>query len=285
MLTALSALQTFTNSLAACRLELPRLADGALDLTNHRSFVAMFHTPIRGHQMSTREFIAYYRVSTAKQGESQLGMEAQRASVEGFVRQIGGTIVASYVEVESGKRADRPELAKALEATKRGKATLLIAKLDRLARNVAFIARLMDAGTEFVAVDQPHASRLTLHILSAFAEDEGRRISERTKAALAAAKRRGVRLGGWRGRVASDADRKRAAAAKTAVANRRALDLAATIKAIQSEGIASYGAIATRLNAMKVPTTGNPIGNDTNWHRAQVRRVLARLATIATPAQ
>src|SRR5581483_10028207 len=131
------------------------------------------------------------RVSTVRQGESGLGLEAQRAAVEAFARQHGGTIMASYVEVETGKRSDRPELAKALAAARKAKATLLIAKLDRLARNVAFIAAMMEAGVEFVACDQPFASRLTLHILAAVAEDEARRISERTKAALAAAKARG----------------------------------------------------------------------------------------------
>src|SRR5450631_3052522 len=119
-------------------------------------------------------FVAYLRVSTARQGESGLGLDAQRAAVEAFARQHGGAIVASHVEVESGKRSDRPELAKAMEAARKGKATLLIAKLDRLARNVAFIAGLMDAGVEFVAVDQPFASRRTLHVLAAVADDEVR---------------------------------------------------------------------------------------------------------------
>ena len=103
-------------------------------------------------------FVAYLRVSTVRQGESGLGLEAQRATVEAFARQHGGAIVASFVEVETGKRSDRPELAKALEAARKAKATLLIAKLDRLARNVAFIANLMDAGVEFLACDQPFAS-------------------------------------------------------------------------------------------------------------------------------
>src|SRR6266404_9881891 len=140
-------------------------------------------------------FVAYLRVSTVRQGESGLGLEAQRASVEAFARLHGGTIVASFVEVETGKQCDRPELAKALEAARKAKATLLIAKLDQLARNVAFNANLMDGGVEFVACDQPFASPLTLHILAAVAEDEARRISERTKAALQAARARGTKLG------------------------------------------------------------------------------------------
>jgi hypothetical protein len=140
-------------------------------------------------------FVAYLRVSTARQGVSGLGLEAQRATVDAFARQHGGTVVGSFIEVENGKRSDRPELAKALEAARKAKATLVFAKLDRLSRNVAFIANLMDAGVDFVACDQPFASRLTLHILAAVAEDEARRISERTKAALAAAKARGVKLG------------------------------------------------------------------------------------------
>ena len=241
--------------------------------------------------MPSKNFVAYYRVSTAKQADSNLSMEAQCHAVEGYVRQTGGTILASFVEVESGKRSDRPELAKALEAAKRAKATLVIAKLDRLARNVAFIARLMDAGTEFVAVDQPHASRLTLHILSAFAEDEGRRISERTKAALAAARRRGVRLGGWH-RVATDADRKLAAAAKTATANAKARDLAPTVRNLQAEGLTSLRAIAGRLTALGIPTPGG-IGKDNIptghgaacWSGMQVKRLLTRLATIETSTQ
>jgi DNA invertase Pin-like site-specific DNA recombinase len=138
--------------------------------------------------------VAYLRVSTAPQGESGLGREAQQATVEAFAKQQGGAILATCIEVESGKRSDRPELAKALGAARKGKATLLIAKLDRLARNVAFIATMMEAGVDFVACDQPFASRLTLHILAAVAEDEARRISERTKAALAAAKARGTKL-------------------------------------------------------------------------------------------
>src|SRR5476649_1490605 len=106
-------------------------------------------------------YVAYYRVSTARQGESGLGLDGQRAAVEAFVRQHGGEIVGQHVEVESGRKSDRPELAKALAAARKGRATLLVAKLDRLARNVSFIAALMDSGCDFVACDQPFASRLT----------------------------------------------------------------------------------------------------------------------------
>lgn len=139
------------------------------------------------------KIVAYYRVSTAKQGRSGLGLEAQQHAVEAFARDY--KIAASFTEVETGKRACRPELTKAIELCRKERATLVIAKLDRLARNVAFTATLMDSGIEFVACDTPHASRLTIHVLAAVAEDEARRISERTKAALAAVKRRGVTLG------------------------------------------------------------------------------------------
>jgi DNA invertase Pin-like site-specific DNA recombinase len=134
-------------------------------------------------------FVAYYRVSTDRQGQSGLGLEAQRSAVAGFV----GTreLVAEFTEVESGKRADRPQLAAALDLCRRQRAMLVIAKLDRLARNVAFIANLMESGVEFVAVDMPYANKLTLHILAAVAEHEREMISVRTKIALAAYKARG----------------------------------------------------------------------------------------------
>jgi DNA invertase Pin-like site-specific DNA recombinase len=140
-------------------------------------------------------YVVYLRARTSRQRNGGLGMDAQHAAVVEFLRQHGGTIVAQYVEIESGNRSTRPELAMALEAARKGKATLLIAKLDRLARNQMFLANLKDAGVDFVACDQPFASRLTLHILAAEAEDEVRRIRKRTKAALQAAKARGVKLG------------------------------------------------------------------------------------------
>lgn len=140
--------------------------------------------------------VVYYRVSTKQQGDSGLGLEAQREMV---ARHLNGRPALEYTEIESGKKADRPVLRKALEVAKASGATLVIAKLDRLARNVAFISSLMDSGVEFQCCDMPHANRLTLHIMAAFAEHEGQVISERTKAGLQAAKARGTKLGGYRG--------------------------------------------------------------------------------------
>jgi DNA invertase Pin-like site-specific DNA recombinase len=153
----------------------------------------------------TMKIVAYYRVSTKKQGESGLGLEAQQAAVQAFTQEKNATMIRQYTEIETGKSASRPELQKALAHAKRSKGVLVIAKLDRLARNVHFTSGLMEAGVEFVACDIPYANRLTIHILAAVAEDEARRISERTKVALAAAKRRGTKLGSarpghWNGR-------------------------------------------------------------------------------------
>jgi DNA invertase Pin-like site-specific DNA recombinase len=114
---------------------------------------------------AARRFVAYYRVSTDRQGSSGLGLEAQQKAVRDYLDGGAWELIGEYVEVESGKRADRPELAKALEACRKQKAKLVIAKLDRLSRNLAFIATLMEAGVEFVAVDNPHANKLTVHIL------------------------------------------------------------------------------------------------------------------------
>jgi DNA invertase Pin-like site-specific DNA recombinase len=141
------------------------------------------------------KWVCYLRVSTDRQGQSGLGLEAQRKAVLDFRNGGQWKLADEFVEVESGKRSDRPQLAAAL-ACKRLKARLVVAKLDRLARNVAFISRLMERGVEFVAADMPFANKLTIHILAAVAEHEREAISARTKAALAAAKARGVKLGG-----------------------------------------------------------------------------------------
>jgi DNA invertase Pin-like site-specific DNA recombinase len=141
------------------------------------------------------KIISYCRVSTRKQEASGLGLEAQQAAVAAYAQSNAATIAGEFIETESGKRADRPELARAIAACRRQRATLVIAKLDRLARNVAFVANLMEAKVPFVACDNPNATPLTIHILSAVAEDEAKRISQRTKDALARAKARGTILG------------------------------------------------------------------------------------------
>jgi DNA invertase Pin-like site-specific DNA recombinase len=163
-------------------------------------------------------FVAYYRVSTEQQGRSGLGLEAQQAAVRAYLNGGAWTLLGEFVEVESGKRADRPELARALEHCRLTGAVLVVAKLDRLTRNMAFLAALMDSGVEFVACDNPHANRLTLHLLGAVAEHERGMISARTKAALEAAKARGVALGGDRGRrpTAAEAEHAREASRKAA---------------------------------------------------------------------
>ena len=150
-------------------------------------------------------FIGYTRVSTDKQAASGLGLAGQVTAIEGYAQSAGGRLLASYQETESGRNNDRPQLAKAMAHAKRIGATLIIAKLDRLARNVHFISGLMESGVQFVAVDNPAATPLTLHILAAVAEAEAAAISSRTKAALAAAKARGQKLGSarpghWKGR-------------------------------------------------------------------------------------
>lgn len=218
-------------------------------------------------------YISYYRVSTARQGKSGLGLDAQRQAVLAYLN--GAKLISEFVEVESGGRNDRPELTEALAACRLQRATLVIAKLDRLARNVAFVSNLMDAGVEFVAVDYPTANRLTIHILSAVAEHEARMISERTRAALAAAKERGRALGGFRGRAGTCADCARARATRTAKANRRASDLAPTIQAIREGGGRSLRSIATGLNALAIAAPRGGL-----WTAAQVRRALQRMPAI-----
>jgi DNA invertase Pin-like site-specific DNA recombinase len=175
------------------------------------------------------QIISYLRVSTAKQGASGLGLEAQRAAVAAYVSAGSHTLVTEYVEVESGTKAARPQLAAALTSCRLHRATLVIAKLDRLARNVAFIANLMDGAVEFVACDMPHANRLTLHLLAAIAEHEREMISQRTRAALQAAKARGVRLGNPNGAAALLGGCRAAAGASAAVRRGMAAQQAASL--------------------------------------------------------
>jgi len=216
-------------------------------------------------------FVSYLRVSTDRQGRSGLGLEAQRAAVAGYVG--GGRLVAELVEVESGRRSDRPQLAEALVLCRAHRATLVIAKLDRLARNVAFISTLMDGGVEFVAVDFPQANRLTIHVLAAVAEHEAAMISARTKAALQAAKARGVVLGGFRGRPGTAQEAARARAAKTEKAQARAQALEPVIARLDPGGALSLHGLARALNGEEVPTVS---GNGA-WTPAGVRRLRQRL--------
>lgn len=221
---------------------------------------------------TTCKLVAYRRVSTDKQGRSGLGLEGQTAAIDAHVKATGCTLLSTYTEVESGKRADRPELRKAIAHAKRAGATLVIAKLDRLSRNVAFLAGLMESGVDFVACDNPHANRLTIHILAAVAEDEAVRISERTKAALKAYKARGGKLGTNNltdeGRVKGNA---RAAEVVKAKATEAYADLADDIRAMKAEGL-TLRAIADRLNS-----EGHTTRTGSQWSQVQVKRVLDRI--------
>jgi DNA invertase Pin-like site-specific DNA recombinase len=222
-----------------------------------------------------KHYIAYYRVSTERQGRSGLGLEAQKAAVREFVNGHG-ELVEEYTEVESGKRGDRPQLTKALTHSRRQKATLVIAKLDRLARNVAFTAALMESGADFVACDIPEANRLTIHILAAVAEDEAHRISERTKAALSAYKERGGLLGAARPEcreLSLDAARKGSpiGAAKVAEQARAAYsDILPIMRLLRDNGY-SLRDVAKHLNE-----TGHVTRQGSNWNPTQVKRVLDR---------
>jgi len=224
--------------------------------------------------MAEGTYIAYYRVSTAKQGASGLGLEAQKEAVEQFLNGGNWTLAAEFTEVESGKRNDRPELAKALRACRLYGAKLVIAKLDRLSRDAHFLLGLEKAGVDFVAADMPSANRLTVGIMAMVADEERRMISARTKAALKAAKARGVRLGGNRGSVVDYAARQISAAVRSNRAKERATDLAPIIEELKASGVSSLGAIARALTERGIPTARG--GNV--WTPAGVSRVLARLS-------
>jgi DNA invertase Pin-like site-specific DNA recombinase len=223
--------------------------------------------------MAHGKFVAYYRVSTAKQGRSGLGLEAQQEAVRSYLNGGSWRLVDEVVEVESGKRSDRPKLAEALRLCRLHGATLIIAKLDRLARNVAFISNLMESGVEFTAVDFPQANRLTVHILAAVAEHEAKAISTRTRDALAAAKARGKQLGGDRGNlpaVAKDGA-KASVAARIRKAESRASDLAPIIEELKASGAVSLRQIAAGLNSRGIRTARGGA-----WSAVQVQRVLER---------
>ena len=222
--------------------------------------------------MASGNFVTYLRVSTARQGHSGLGLEAQRRAVSDHLN--GGTwnLLKEFVEVESGSRDDRPELAKAMALCRLRNATLLIAKIDRLSRDAHFLLGLQKAGVRFVAADMPEANEMVVGIMAVVAQAERKMISARTKAALAAAKERGVKLGGARGGVLKGETRAAGSTAKTAKAAARAADLEPIIADIRADGAVSLRQIAAELNERGMPA---PRGGA--WSAVQVSRVLSRL--------
>ncbi|MBB6248263.1 recombinase family protein [Rhodanobacter sp. A1T4] len=221
------------------------------------------------------KIVSYLRVSTRQQGISGLGLEAQRAAIEAYAVQRSGKVIETFTEVESGKLNSRPELLKALHLAKVTGATLVIAKLDRLSRNAAFLLTLRDSGVRFIAADMPDANDLTVGIMALVAQQEREAISRRTTEALAAAKARGVRLGNPNGAAAlKRADKGNAAgvAAIRVAADSHAKNLQPVINSLASEGMTSLGAVAEALNerGMLTPRGGR-------WHKSSVRNLLNRL--------
>lgn len=213
--------------------------------------------------------VPYYRVSTERQGYSGLGLDAQRKAVHDYAAANSLQLLTEYREIESGRKNNRPILRKAIEECKRNHAILLIAKLDRLGRNVAFISKLMESDIDFVAVDNPYANKLVVHIMAAFAEHERDQISSRTKEALQAAKRRGVVLGKHGKEILSKKNQK------------DSLDFAQRmkplIKALNEEGFDTIRELTDILNERKVQTYS---GDGSLWHVNTVHRLLKRINDI-----
>ena len=214
-----------------------------------------------------QKFVSYYRVSTDRQGKSGLGLAAQKDLVTKYVEGVGGDLTAEFIEIESGRKSKRPNLAEAISICRRNNAILLIAKLDRLARRVHFISGLMESGVQFKAADMPNADRFMLHVYAAMAEEEARRIGERTKQALQAAKKRGVKLGisaaGLAEKNIKDAER-------------FSILIGPTISDLKSKGL-SVRKIADCLNYENVKSYSGG-----TWHPTAVQRVWARYKGLPT---
>ncbi|WP_295686985.1 recombinase family protein [uncultured Nevskia sp.] len=224
---------------------------------------------------SAPKFVAYLRVSTQQQGRSGLGLEAQRSAVETFAAHRGALVTQWFTEVESGKRNTRPELVKALHLAKVTGATLVIAKLDRLSRNAAFLLTLRDSGSRFIAADLPDANELTVGIMALVAQQEREAISRRTKEALQAAKRRGTKLGNPNGAAALRRASKGNAASLEAIrdkADKHAQELKPVLDALTHDGITSLGAVAAALNerGMLTPRGGR-------WYKTSVHNLVTRI--------
>lgn len=216
-----------------------------------------------------KQAITYYRVSTDRQGKSGLGLEAQQSMVGAFAGSNGFNVVAEFTEVESGRKDNRPVLLEALASCKASNAVLLIAKLDRLSRNVAFISALMQSGVEFKAVDNPYAGKFVVHIMAAVAELEREQISERTTAALKAAKLRGVELGKNGKYVLSQLNK--------VLADSFAWDMKPVIDRVRENGFITVRQIAQELNRLQIPTY-----RQTRWHPTTVHHLLQRIEQRVT---
>ncbi len=225
------------------------------------------------------KYVTYLRVSTRKQGISGLGLAAQRSSIDALVAQRRGRVLQSFTEVESGKNNDRPQLKAAVHLAKVTGATLVIAKLDRLSRNAAFLLKLRDSGVKFIAADMPDANELTVGIMALVAQQERDAISRRTREALQAAKRRGTRLGNPNGAAALRRAQKGNAASVRVIcenADHHALNLRPVLDSLADEGITSLGRIADALNERDMLT---PRG--CRWHKSSVRNLVTRLEACA----
>lgn len=230
--------------------------------------------------MTTGKQILYYRVSTAEQGQSRLGLHAQRESVKNFLNGGDFEVIGEFVEIESGKKSDkeRPELAKALRLARIHNGRLVVSKLDRLSRSVSFISQLMESNVQFVAVDLPEMNPFTCHIHAAVAEHERKLISQRTKEGLQQAKLRGVKLGSPENNLSPEAIKKGQEIGRevhSRKARLKAEDLLEIVEDIKASGIKTYKGIADELTRRGIPTPRNK----TVWQNVQVKRLYERVSS------